>query len=135
LRTVDHLSDETRYRRFLAPIKQLTSDEITYFTEVDHRDHEALIALTADGEIVWIARYIRFGPESTGAEVAVTVADEWRGRGVGTALLALLAQRAAEAVIEAVQGICLAGNTDVQQLLRELGPAPRRAIRRLGWSR
>ena len=78
MRTFDDLSDETRYRRFLAPIKQLTSDEITYFTEVDHRDHEALIALTADGEIVWIARYSRFGPESTGPEVAVKLLTNGR---------------------------------------------------------
>jgi RimJ/RimL family protein N-acetyltransferase len=127
LRNFEHLSAQTRYRRFLAPIKQLTNDEVTYFTEVNHRDHEALIALTPGGEIVGIARYIRFGPDSPGAEVAVTVADGWQGRGVGTALLARLAERGLSEGVEAFQGICLAGNTDMQRLLRELGPGARKS--------
>jgi GNAT superfamily N-acetyltransferase len=77
--------------RKLAPIKQLTSDQLAYFTELDHRDHEALVAVTPSGRIVGVARYIRFGKGSTGAEVAVTVADEWQQRRVGYALLRALA--------------------------------------------
>jgi GNAT superfamily N-acetyltransferase len=127
LRNFEHLSERTRYRRFLAPIKRLTSDEITYFTEVDHRDHEALIAMTEDGEIVGIARYIRFGPGSPEAEVAVTVADQWQGRGVGTALLARLAERGAGVGVKAFRGLCLTANTDMQQLLKELGPGARKS--------
>jgi hypothetical protein len=34
------------------PIKRLTEGDVRYFTEVDDRDHEALIALTSDDEIV-----------------------------------------------------------------------------------
>jgi hypothetical protein len=45
----DHLSEESRYRRFLHPIKHLSLRDLAYFTEVDHRDHEALIALDPDG--------------------------------------------------------------------------------------
>jgi GNAT superfamily N-acetyltransferase len=125
LRAFEHLSDETRYRRFLAPIKHLTSSEVAYFTNVDHRDHEALIALTREREIVGVARYIRFGEGADAAEVAVTVADAWQGRGVGTALLHRLAERGRRAGVKAFRGICLTGNTDMQQLLRELGPGAR----------
>jgi GNAT superfamily N-acetyltransferase len=125
LEAFEQLSEGTRYKRFLAPIKQLSSDEVAYFTSVDHRDHEALIALTPDGEIVGVARYIRLGPTAEIAEVAVTVADAWQGRGVGTALLRRLAGRGRAQGIEAFRGICLSGNTDMQELLMELGPGAR----------
>lgn len=118
-----HLSAESRCRRFLAPIKQLTSEELAYFTELDHRDHQALVAVTPSGKIIGVARYIRFGKASSGAEVAVTVVDEWQRHGVGYALLRQLAHRARDAGIEAFTGICLANNRDMIQLLRELGPA------------
>jgi RimJ/RimL family protein N-acetyltransferase len=122
LREFERLSEETRYRRFLAPIKQLADSEVTYFTDVDHRDHEALIALTGEGEIVGVARYIRLGAGAEVAEVAVTVVDAWQGRGVGTALLHRIAQRGRHAGVRAFRGVCLTENTDMQQLLRELGP-------------
>lgn len=125
LQAFEHLSDETRYRRFLAPIKRLKSRELDYFTEVDHRDHEALIALTLAGEIIGVARYVRLEGHGDTAEVAVTVADAWQGRGVGTALLDRLAKRARCAGIETFRGICLAGNTDMRQLLKKLGPGAR----------
>ena len=125
LRGFAHLSEEARYKRFLSPIKRLTESEIEYFTAVDHQDHEALIALTPDGEIVAVARFIRLRDQPNKAEVAVTVWDEWQGRGVGTAMLSLLASRARRRGIEAFVGVCLAGNTDMRQLLEELGPGAR----------
>ena len=33
---------ESRYQRFLAPMAELTDDIVTYLTDVDHHDHEAL---------------------------------------------------------------------------------------------
>jgi GNAT superfamily N-acetyltransferase len=121
LKAFAHLGDESRYRRFLRPIKRLTEGDVRYFTEVDHREHEALIALTSDGEIVAVGRYIRLKDDPTEAEVAVTVADEWQRQGVGGAILRLLAERARKAGIETFQAICLASNTDMRQLLEDLG--------------
>lgn len=121
LRAFAHLGDESRYRRFLRPIRHLTEAEVRYFTEVDHRDHEALIALTSDGEIVAVGRYIRLKDEPTEAEVAVTVADDWQRRGVGGAVLRLLAEHARQAGIETFEAICLAENKDMRQLLEDLG--------------
>ena len=45
LRGFERLSEESRYRRFLAPMPELSESMIRYLTEVDHHDHEALIAL------------------------------------------------------------------------------------------
>lgn len=128
LAAFEHLSDESRYRRFLATTQRLTGSELSYFTEIDHRDHEALIAVTPIGEIVGVARYIRFEGVEDKAEVAVTVADAWQGRGAGTALLARLTARARQAGIETFSGICLAENTDMQRLLTELSPGARTRV-------
>ena len=40
LRGFERLSPESRYRRFLAPMPQLTEAMVRYLTEVDHHDHE-----------------------------------------------------------------------------------------------
>lgn len=70
----ERLSDRSRYQRFLSPVSRLTSSMLTYLTEVDHRDHGALIALPAErGDIGAVARYVNTGHAR--AEAAVTVAD------------------------------------------------------------
>ena len=40
------LSEESAYRRFLAPHGTFTHDELVYLTEVDHHDHEGSPAAT-----------------------------------------------------------------------------------------
>jgi RimJ/RimL family protein N-acetyltransferase len=117
----DRLGDESRYRRFLTPTSKLTESMLRYLTEVDHHDHEALVAVDADsGEGVGIARFVRTGA-STSAEVAVTVVDDWQGRGLGTALLELLTERAREEGIETFSALILSSNAEMMDLLRRLG--------------
>lgn len=120
-----HLSEESRYRRFLSPIKRLTESQLAYLTELDHRAHEALIALTPDGELVGVARYVRGEDSPEAAEVAVTVADAWQHHGIGTALLHRLAERAQAAGVRRFIGFCLADNTEMIELLNELGTGTR----------
>jgi hypothetical protein len=54
----DRLGEESRYRRFLSPIARLTEDQLSYLVDVDHHDHEALIALHGD-DVEGVARYVR----------------------------------------------------------------------------
>ena len=77
------LGAETRHARFLGSVAVLDERTRSQLAQVDHRDHEALTAVTPDGAVVGIARYIRL-PQSSTAEVAVAVADHWRGRGIAT---------------------------------------------------
>jgi hypothetical protein len=44
----ERLSERSRYRRFLSPRPHLSEAELSYLTEVDHHDHEALIAIDPD---------------------------------------------------------------------------------------
>src|SRR3979411_1595327 len=39
------MSPESRYRRFFAPITQLSDEQLAYLTEIDYKDHFAWIGL------------------------------------------------------------------------------------------
>jgi GNAT superfamily N-acetyltransferase len=118
----DRLSDESRYRRFLSPHGHLSAAELRYLTEVDHHDHEGLVALApATGEGVGVARYVRDAGRPDSAEVAVAVADDWQGRGVGTMLLHSLADRAREEGVRRFTALMLADNEPMAHLLGDIG--------------
>ena len=106
-----------RCRSCVAMLDDRTRSQLA---QVDHRDHEALTAVSPDGAVVEIARYIRLQRSST-AEVAVAVADHWRGRGIATLLLQQIAARARAAGIDRLTALCLASNTVVLGLLSRLG--------------
>lgn len=121
----ERLSDETRYRRFLAHRAGFSETELDYLTAVDHRDHEALVAIdVTSGTAVGVARYIRVGPRT--AELAITVVDDWHRRGVGGLLLRRLARRAHRAGVERFVAVTVAGNEPALRLLHHLADPTRR---------
>ena len=116
------LSAASRQMRFLGVKKELSAAELRYFTDVDHHDHEALAAVDrADGQGVGIARYLRDAGDPQTAEVAVTIVDDWQGRGLGTELLAALSDRARQEGIRRLTALADAGNVAVAALLRNAG--------------
>jgi nucleotide-binding universal stress UspA family protein len=117
----ERLSQRSRYRRFFSPMDHLTESQLDYLTDVDHHDHEALVALdmTSGSGIVGVARFVR--SNGVEAEPAIVVADDWQGRGVGTALLASLAERSREEGVERFKALVLAENDDIVRLLGQLG--------------
>lgn len=115
------LSDASRQMRFLTKKKQLSPAELRYFTDVDHHDHEALGALDqVDGRGVGVARYVRDTEDSQAAEIAVTIIDDWQGRGLGTELLAQLCDRARQEGIRRFTALIAADNAAVAGLLRNM---------------
>lgn len=91
------LSDMSRRLRFLVPTTDLSDEDLRYLTDVDHRRHEALIALDPERDrAVGVARYVRDPDDRESAEAAVVVVDAWHRRGLGTALLDRLTERARE---------------------------------------
>ena len=121
------LSDRSRRLRFLGPKASLSAAELRYFTDVDHRDHEALGALDhARGGGVGIARYVRDREDLHAAEIAVTVIDGWQGRGLGTELLAQLSERACQEGIRRFTAAVAADNAAMTDSSRPLYPTTMR---------
>ena len=113
------LSSQSRQMRFLTRKRELTPAELRYFTDVDHRHHEALGALSrADGRGVGIARYVRDAEDPQAAEIAVTIVDDWQGRGLGTELLTQLTGRARCEGIRRFTALVSADNAAMAALLR-----------------
>lgn len=75
------MSEESQYRRFLTGTPRLTDSQATYFTAIDHVDHEAYVAHSPSDEtwIIGVARFIRYPEAREDAELAITVADSWHG--------------------------------------------------------
>jgi RimJ/RimL family protein N-acetyltransferase len=116
------LSAQSRQLRFLTPKKELSPAELRYFTDVDHHhDHEALGALDhPGGRGVGIARYVRDAGDPQAAEIAVTVVDDWQGRGLGTELVAELSGRARSEDIRRFTALVAADNSAMAGLLRNV---------------
>jgi GNAT superfamily N-acetyltransferase len=123
VKAFERLSEQSRYQRFMTSVNELSPSQLRYLTDVDHHDHEALVAFDpTDGDGVGEARFVRLD-DGTTAEAAVTVIDEWQGRGLGVALCNLLAERAREEGIDRFTALLLANNDQMHDVLASLGPA------------
>jgi GNAT superfamily N-acetyltransferase len=123
VRGFERLRPESRYRRFLSPMHALGDRMVRYMTELDHHDHEAVIALDEHGgEGLGDAFYVRDARRRDTAEVAVTVVDEWQGRGLGTLLLDVIGARARDEGVGTFTALMLARNEAMMDLFRRLGP-------------
>ena len=122
VRAYANLGEQSRYRRFFTVMPKLSEATVKAAVEVDHADHEALVAVPLfSAEIVGECRFIRLPDQPDTAEVGVTVVDAWQHRGLGSALLARLSERALEAGIEYFSAEILAENRTMLALLPSLG--------------
>ncbi|MEA2399367.1 MAG: hypothetical protein QOK25_2923 [Thermoleophilaceae bacterium] len=118
----NRLSERSRRRRFLTPASELTPEDLAYLTEVDHNRHEAIVGIDPfEGRAVGVARYVRVPGNRECAEVAVAVVDEWQHRGVATALMNALSQRARETGIKRFTALVSPENTVVLDALQGAG--------------
>jgi GNAT superfamily N-acetyltransferase len=119
------LSLASRHQRFFSSLAVLSDELLHYLTHVDGHDHVAIVATTrapSGHELgVGVARFIRMATAPTVAEPAITVSDEYQGRGLGYLLALTLARAARERGVTHFRGPILADNTQVRQLLEELG--------------
>jgi GNAT superfamily N-acetyltransferase len=119
----DHLSDESRYRRFMG-LKRLSEHDLDYLTNIDYTIHFAWVAFAHDVHHepgIGVARYVRDKTNPEEAEAAVAVLDEYHKRGIGTLLLEALAAVALENGIRRFVGYVLVDNTPMKDLLHTLG--------------
>jgi RimJ/RimL family protein N-acetyltransferase len=117
----ERLSERSRRRRFLVAKPRLSARELTYFTEVDHIRHDALVAVGPDGRFAGVARYASEPGEAHEADIAFAVADDWQGHGIGGGLAARVVERARARGIRCLRATTLAENRPALRLLRGLG--------------
>jgi RimJ/RimL family protein N-acetyltransferase len=118
-----HLSDESVHRRFLTLKRSFSRAELRYLTEVNGRDHVALVAEypgDAVRRLIAVARFVRHADDPTAAEVAIVVADDWQRRGVGSLLTEQLADEARHAGIERFTATMASDNVPAQRLMAKL---------------
>ncbi len=122
----EHLSPETKLHRFLTPVPHLTEGMLHRLVdEVDGVDHVARVLFVLDeqgvGRPAGLARMIRYADRPSAADVAVTVTDEYQGRGVASALLEDLLRHRPAGVDRIVTEVA-ADNPASLAMLRGLGP-------------
>jgi acetyltransferase len=114
---VRSLSLPSRYDRFLAPINELSPAEVARIGGGDPR-HGTLIAETKIGGVRIMVGEARYALVSDGktSEIALSVADAWHGRGLGTLLMDYLECRARSFGVATLVGDVLRSNTAMRKL-------------------
>lgn len=115
------LGDASRHRRFLGPKPRLTTAELAYLTDVDDRRHAAIAAIEPGGAIVAEGRYAAWRGCDDVADLALSVADDLHGHGIGRELGARMVRRARANGFAILTASTLWENVPARALLRRLG--------------
>lgn len=120
---VRHLSEDSRYFRFMGSLRELPSQKLKFFTEIDYDRHMAFVAtIEQDGvEVeIGVARYVATETHSC-CEFAIAVDDAWQGSGVAGLLMISLENSARDHGFTTMEGIVLASNHKMLKFARQLG--------------
>jgi acetyltransferase len=123
---VRHLSEDSRYFRFMGHVAELPETKLRYFTDVDYQRHMALVATVArdGGELeIGVARYVATGRPGD-CEFAVAVDDAWQRTGVAGLLMLTLIETARARGYKTMEGKVLRSNHKMLKFARQLGFAP-----------
>lgn len=112
-------SDDTRYQRYFTPHTDWRDDQLRRIAG-GHRG-ATLVAVNWRGDIVGLGNVFPDRPDDTStAEIAVIVEDQWQGRGLGGRLLEHLVELARRQGFTEVLALVLATNGGMIRLLDRL---------------
>ena len=129
---MSHLSQESRYFRFISSMVELPPSMLARFTLIDYDREMALVAVFKErrsgthGElpeterIVGVSRYVT-NPDQSSCEFALVVADDFSGKGLGTRLMLSIMDVAREKGLSEIEGLVLAQNPGMLKLMKSLG--------------
>ena len=127
---VRHLSEDSRYFRFMGSLRELPEKKLRSFTHIDYLRQMAFVATIAqEGREIEIgtARYAATEAPGT-CEFAIVVDDAWQGSGVAGLLMISLIHAARENGYKTREGSVPATNHKMPKFARQLGfrryPAP-----------
>jgi acetyltransferase len=84
------LSFASRYTRFLGPVNELTPGDLYRITHGDDAAPPALIVVSGDADARSVVGEARYALDGITCEFALSVADPWRRKGLGTLLIGII---------------------------------------------
>jgi acetyltransferase len=126
------MTPESRYFRFVSTFSELPAPMLARFTLIDYDREMALVAVMrergagADGEateterIVGVSRYV-INPDQASCEFSLVVAEDMKGRGLGTRLMESIMDVARDHGLSEIVGFVLANNAGMLKLMRDMG--------------
>ena len=120
---VRNLSPQSKFKRFMGELKELSPAQLHAFTHPDRERESVYVVIrsTAAGEEeIAVARYI-VEPEGRSCEFAITIADAWQGKGVAGRLMRALIRDAKARGLERMYGFVLGANNRMLDFVRKLG--------------
>lgn len=112
------LSQQTRHRRFFAPLRELPGTLATALRTGDPAHHFVIAESPRDG-VVALGQLARI--DDCRAELALVVGDALQGQGLGRRMVERMLSDAAAMRLRAVEAACLAVNRPMLALLRHTG--------------
>jgi RimJ/RimL family protein N-acetyltransferase len=131
---VRSLLPSSRYDRFLAPLNELSPGELARIGGHGAAQATLVAEMKIAGARIVIGE-ARYAADGDACEIALSVAEAWRGRGVGTLLMDLLECRARSLGAGRLVGDVLRSNAAMRTLARKSGfdqagvPADARLVR------
>jgi acetyltransferase len=119
----ERLSEDSRHLRFFAVTRGLSHTQSASFCSTDHDHREGFVAIVAaPGGGSRIVGHVCLEPAGDGrAEVAIAVADEYQGRGIGRRLIVAAFDWARWANIGTLVATMLTANVAIHRLIASLG--------------
>ena len=120
---IDNLSPQSKHYRFLGGVNHLSNAQLKKLCDIDFDHRMAFMAsVTVDGKEteIGVSRYAEDAAGS-GCEFAVTVADDWQHKGLGTLLMHKLIDFARDHKVKRLYSVDLADNAHMRQLAQDLG--------------
>ena len=120
---VQHLSPDSRYRRFMSTLKELPPGKLRYLTEIDYVKHLALVAIIEQDGVqteIGVARYVA-NPDGVSCEFAIALDDAWQGSGLAGILMLTLLDAARARGMQRMEAFILASNDKMIKFAKQLG--------------
>ncbi len=120
------LSSSSIYQRFFKVIKDITHEQIARYCNIDYAREMSIVAELSEGDrrrMIGVASIItdRKKHRPKEGEIAVIVADEFQGLGLGTKLIDYIIEIAEDMGIDTLKALILADNSKAIDIVRRMG--------------
>ena len=120
----DQVSDEDRRFRFFSAAEHVSHDQLVPLISADHFKSESFLAFDAATGVLAASALLASDAALDTAEIAVSIREDYKGKGVGWAMLDLLGREAQARGIRCVMAIESRDNHAAIELEREKGFTP-----------